>query len=297
MNPIIKIIISMIIWGSIGVFVKWVDLPSVELVFLRASIASMFLLGTKLIMSKKMNKSEKKTTYSKKDLGLLILSGILMAVNWLLLFQAYKYTTVSNSTLVYYMAPIIVVFLSPIVLKEKLTVRSVLGVLMAMGGLVLIVMNKSQEVGGNYTHSVGILYALFAAILYATIVLINKKTKGFSSYDRTFVQICISAIMLLPIVLFRGVLQISSMKVLVVVLILGIVHTGVAYLLYFSSFEKVDSQRLSILSYIDPISAVVFGVIFLNESVNFALIIGGALILISTIFSTKTKNKARVNEM
>lgn len=289
MNPIVKIVVSMIIWGSIGVFVKWVDLPSVELVFLRAAIASIFLLVTKFIMGKKRDKLGEKASYSTKDLALLILSGVLMAINWLLLFQAYKYTTVANSTLVYYMAPIIVIFLSPLVLKEKVTVRSIAGVIVAMVGLVLIVMNKPQEVGGDYTHSTGILYAFLAAVLYATIVLLNKKTKGFLSYDRTFIQICISAIVLLPIILFRGLLHISSLKVLIVVFILGIVHTGIAYLLYFSSFEKVDSQRLSILSYIDPISAVAFGVVFLNESINVSLIIGGMLILISTIFSTKTK--------
>ncbi|WP_315116404.1 DMT family transporter [uncultured Clostridium sp.] len=286
MKPDLKIILSMAIFGSIGLFVKSIDLPSIEMVFLRALIASVFLLIVKTIAKRRQREEENKEENkedNKKNVILLIISGFVMSFNWLFLFQAYKYTTVANGTLSYYAAPVIVVLLSPIVLKEKLTVKKLASAMVAMIGLALIVMNQPQSSGGNYVHSKGIAYGILAATLYATVILLNKYIKNFSSYDRTFIQIFISTLILTPIVIYRGNLYIKDINSLINILILGVVHTGVAYLLYFSGIEHVTAQRASLLSYIDPISALAYGTIFLGEPLGIYHIVGGLMIILSTL--------------
>jgi len=271
----------MIIWGSLGLFVRNISLSSLDTAFLRAIIASSFLLLFKLFSKKHINKT------SLKDLILLILSGVLIAVNWLLLFQAYKYTTIANATLCYYTAPIFVILLSPIVLKERLTLKRLFSVFISLSGLGLIISQNTSSQVSSYNHPLGFLLGISAAALYASIILINKKIINFSGVDRTVVQIFVSAIFLLPLVLYRNEIHITGMEMLLTILILGVLHTGIAYLLYFSAIEKVSAQKASLLSYIDPISAVLFGTLFLGEPISTFQALGGGLIIFSTLINIK----------
>ena len=281
MNSVIKIILSMIIWGSLGLFVRNISLSSLDTAFLRAIIASSFLLLFKLFSKKHINKT------SLKDLILLILSGVLIAVNWLLLFQAYKYTTIANATLCYYTAPIFVILLSPIVLKERLTLKRLFSVFISLSGLGLIISQNTSSQVSSYNHPLGFLLGISAAALYASIILINKKIINFSGVDRTVVQIFVSAIFLLPFILYRNEIHIKGIGMLLTILILGVLHTGIAYLLYFSAIEKVSAQKASLLSYIDPISAVLFGTLFLGEPISTFQALGGGLIIFSTLINIK----------
>lgn len=282
----VKIIAAMLIWGSIGIFVKSIKLPSIEIVFMRAAIASLFLILIKLVFYKK-DKTEKIVKYELKPVLLIILAGIVLALNWLLLFQAYKYTTLTNSTLSYYMAPVFVVLLSPFIFREKLTIKVIIAVLMAMAGLALIVSHQSQGSGINYSHIKGIMCGLMAAVLYASVVMINKSVKGFSGFDKALIQILTSAAVLLPVILYRSSLHFDSLKTLMLVLIVGVIHTAIPYVLYFSSLEHIDAQKVSLLSYIDPMSAVIFGTLILREPIGIFHAIGGALILFSTLIINK----------
>ena len=286
MKHILKIVLAMLIWGSIGVFVKNINLPSIEIVFLRAAIACVFLIFGRLILIGKTKIKDLKKGFMKEAL-ILIITGIALALNWLLLFQAYKYTTLTNATLSYYLAPVFVILLSPLFFKEKITLKNLLSIIMAMLGLALIVSHQVQAASTNYNHVKGIMFGTSAAVLYACIVLVNKSVKKFSGFDKALIQISVSAIILLPIVLYRNNLHISSTKTLIIVLILGVVHTAISYVLYFSSIEHVSAQRVSLLSYIDPLSAVIFGTLLLSEPIGIYHILGGALILISTFVSNK----------
>ena len=296
MNYLFKIVIAMLLWGSIGIFVKNIDLPSIELVFLRAIIASFVLAIYGLVIRSTKNnelmKSETTPKYKNKNIYYLIISGIAMGLNWLFLFQSYKYTTISNSTLSYYCAPIFVILLSPFILKEKFTKSKFLAVLVAMVGLFLILSNQISAYNSSYNHVKGIVYGLIAAILYASIILLNKYIKGLSGYEMTVIQISTAALVLLPFVILRHKLHISNTKTLVFVLIVGVIHTGLAYLLYFSSIKYIKAQSVAVISYIDPISALIFGAIFLKETMSTTQILGGILILLSTFFGNLDKNKA-----
>lgn len=274
MKSTIQVIISMMIWGSVGIFVRYIDIPSLEIAFLRAAVAAVFLLIFGIF-----NRRSNKSLYNRKNLLLLIASGTAIGLNWVLLFQAYKYTTISNATLSYYFAPVFVVLLSPIVLKERFTAFKLLSVFGALAGLLLILSNQTNASQGQYNHVLGMTFGIVAAVLYAGVVLLNKYIKNFSGFDMTFIQITTAALVLFPFIISRGQLHIDGLNTLLLVLIIGIVHTGIAYLIYFSAIKNIRAQSAAMLSYIDPVSAILFGTLILGESVNMIQILGGLMIL------------------
>ncbi|MGG5252389.1 DMT family transporter [Neobacillus sp. SM06] len=289
----LKLVTAMLIFGSIGVFVKNVDLPSSGIAFLRGMIGSLFLLIVSVFLK------QKKTSWEslKKNGWLLLLSGAAIGFNWIFLFQAYKYTTVSNATLSYYFAPVFVMMLAPFVLKEKLTPVKVGSILTAMIGLFLVVnLNKSGAAGGTYNHAIGILYGLSAAALYASAILMNKFIKNLSGFETTLIQLLVASLVLLPYTFFKDHLNLSgiSAQSVTFIVMLGIIHTGVAYFFYFTSLKELKGQTIAVLSYIDPISAVLIAAVFLGESMSPLQMIGGALILGSTFVSERIDMNAEM---
>jgi RarD protein len=285
----VKNVTAMLIFGSIGVFVKNIDLSSSEIALLRGIIGSLFLICASFFVRQKFSFQS-----MKENIVLLLLSGAALGINWIFLFQSYKYTTISNATLSYYFAPVFVMILAPFVLKEKLTLVKAGCISAAMIGLFLV-MNTDGGTSGAYNHPVGILYGLSAAILYASVILMNKFIKNLSGFETTLVQLMVAAIVLFPYVLLKDHLHSSSInsRSILLILILGVVHTGIAYFLYFTSFQELKGQTIAVLSYIDPISAVVFAAIFLGEGMGFIQIIGGILILGSTFLSERLEFKFR----
>ena len=284
MNGKFKFITAMLIFGSIGAFVKEIDLSSSEIAFLRGVIGSLFLICASVFLKQKISlKSIKGNSW------LLILSGAAVGLNWILLFQAYKYTTISNATLSYYFAPIFVIILAPFILKEKITILKVGCISTAMMGLFLIVYHGDSAIGASYNHVVGILYGLSAAVFYASVILMNKFIRNLSGFETTLVQLLVSAIVLFPYVFTKDTMDFSGVNLdsIIYILILGVVHTGIAYYIYFTSLQKLKGQTIAVLSYIDPISAVIIAAIFLGESMSFIQMVGGILILGSAFLSER----------
>jgi RarD protein len=288
----LKILTAMLIFGSIGPFVKKINLSSSEIALLRGVIGSIFLVCASFFVKQKLSYKS-----IKENAALLIFSGAAIGFNWILLFQSYKYTTISNATLSYYFAPIFVMILAPFVLKEKLTAVKAGCIIVAMSGLFLVVNigGSITSIGGIYNHPVGIIYGLSAAVLYASVILMNKFIKNLSGFETTLVQLMVAALVLLPYVLVNEQMNFSDVNTrsVVFILILGIVHTGIAYFLYFTSIKELKAQTIAVLSYIDPISAVIIAAIFIGESMNFIQIIGGILILGSTFFSEILEGKVQ----
>lgn len=293
----IKVLIAMLLWGSLGVFVKNISLDSVEIAFFRGIIGSVFLgivLLIRMQNNKKLNKksdessnkleAEDKNT-NKKGIIILIISGMAIGLNWVFLFNSYNYITVANATIVYYLAPVIVIFVSPIFLKEKLTLKKVLSVICAMIGLVLIV--RTGQSSGNINLTQGIINAFLAACLYASVIILNKFIKNVDDYTKTFIQLFMASMVLLPWVIFRNNILFDSIKSIILILILGIAHTGIAYCLYFSAMKDLKAQSIAILGYLDPVSSVVFSIFLLREPFSIYQLIGGVIILLSAIIAEK----------
>lgn len=280
----IKIIIAMLIWGTIGVFVREINLSSVEIAFSRAIIGSIFLLLIGILKHEKLYGIK-----LKKNLPILILSGAIMGINWILLFQSYKYTTISNATLSYYLAPVFIAVLSSFILKERLSTKKIVCILIALMGLFLILQTGEKSNNQSYNHVMGILYGASGAVLYAVVVVLNKYIKGISIFTVTLVQLLSAGIILLPFVIGEDILRLASvdMKSLIIMILLGIMHTGFAYLLYFSAIKDVEGQSIAILSYTDPIFAVFISSVFLGEPMGALQMIGGVLILCSTYVSER----------
>jgi drug/metabolite transporter (DMT)-like permease len=292
-NGNLRVVLAMALFGSIGVFVKNINLPSMEIAFLRSAIASIALImWAALFGGRKGKKGEtgiKRLFEDRKSFFYLAVSGVLLGVNWVLVFQAYKFTTLSNANLVYYFSPVFVILFSPFLFNEKLTKVKVICVLIAVGGLAMILFNQPQNTGGNYNHLLGVAYALMGGSLYAVMIFLNKKIKGVSGPDRTIVQISAAALVLLPFVLYRNAIHITDIKMLIFILIIGLVHTAFGLSLYFSAMNDVKGQNIALLSYIDPISAVIWGVLIFHDSMTAFQILGGILIMVSTYFGSRSE--------
>ena len=296
----LQLVISMSIFGTLAVFVRNISVSSGELALYRAVLAAI-LIGSYLLFSKNktnlsVNADEKTVTdnskllfgiCTKKELFLLLFSGMAMGFNWILLFEAYKYTSVSAATLSYYFAPIIVTVVCPFLFHEKLTPKQILCFVMSTLGVFLITgIPDFQNMGRD---TIGILFGLSAAVFYATVILLNKFIKNVAGIHRTFLQFLAAIVTLLPYVACTSGFHLGNLdsKGWINLLIVGLIHTGITYCLYFSSLKELPGQEAAILSYVDPLMAVVISVAILGEHISLPQIIGGILILGFAIWNEK----------
>lgn len=279
MNAKAMLSISMAIFGTLGIFTRNIAVSSGELALYRAVLAAMliavYLVGTKQKINFKA---------IKKELFLLLLSGIAMGINWILLFQAYKYTTISLATLSYYFAPVIVTAVCPVLFHEKLTRKQIVCFIMSTVGLIMI--TGIGDIGGGSDY-IGILFGLGAAVFYAAVILLNKFIKNVEGIHRTFLQFLSAIVILIPYVIMTSGVTLRNLDGIgwINLLIVGLVHTGITYCMYFSSLKELPGQKAAILSYIDPLVAVLISVIILGESMTIWQAMGGILILGFTLWN------------
>lgn len=286
----LQLILSMFIFGSIGIFVKYIAMPSSVVACARGLIGTLFLLLVVLITKNKISFCS-----IKKNFPVLFFSGAAIGFNWILLFEAYNYTSVATATLSYYFAPFFVILASPFVLKEKMSVKKVVCLLTALAGMFFVsgmVHNGLPQI----SEIKGILFGLGAAVLYASVIILNKKLKDITAYDKTIMQLLIAAVVVLPyIFITEDVSSISfNAKTVRLLVLVGIVHTGIAYAMYFNSIKNLKAQTVAVFSYIDPAVAILLSAFLLRENMDIYGIIGAVMILGSALISElpiKIKNK------
>ena len=275
-----NMILSMIIFGSIGIFVKYIALPSGIISVARGFIGCIVLVVFSLVS---------KTGLSLKDIKnnvlLLFVSGAFIGVNWMLLFESYNYTSVAVSTLCYYMAPVFMIILSVVFLNEKLSLKKIICVVVSVCGMFLI--SGVFSSGFTIKEIKGVMLALGAALLYAFVTLFNKKLAGISSSDKTIVQLFFAAVAILPYSIVKGDFNFDGVTIIQVILliIVGVIHTGFAYIMFFGSIGKLSAQTTAVLCYIDPITAVILSSILLKEKLGIFEIAGAVLIIGASLFS------------
>lgn len=274
MKAKIQNISAMAIFGTIGLFVQSISLPRAAIASVRGLVGAAILLVFCLLRKKAPDGSA-----IRKNLGLLLLSGALMGFNWVFLFEAYRHSTVAVGTLCYYLAPVFVTLVSPLVLKEKLTAKKALCVLVALLGMVPV--SGILSAGFEPSQLKGVAFGVGAAALYASVVLLNKKLSGISAMDRTVVQLAAGGIVPIPyLLLTTGLAGLTCpTKGLVMLAIVAVVHTGIAYVLYFGSLADLPAQSAAVLSYLDPVIAVVLSVLVLKEAVTPLTLLGAVMIL------------------
>lgn len=280
-NAKISLISAMAIFGTIGIFRKYIPLPSGIVACARGVFGVAFLLTFIKLKKIKMDFES-----IKKHLKILVLSGAFIGLNWVLLFESYRYTSVAVATLCYYMAPIFVIVVSPILLKEKLTPKKTICVAVALVGMIFV---SGVLDGGilDISELKGVLFGLGAAALYASVVMMNQKLRAVPTYDKTIMQLAIAAAVLVPYILFAEDLSavVLTPLITVMVLIVGVVHTGIAYAMYFGSMNDLKAQTVALFSYIDPIVAIILSALFLKEPMTVYSVIGAVLVLGATLIS------------
>ncbi len=280
---------AMVIFGTIGIFRRYIPLSSGLVALVRGAVGVLFLLLMLCVRRRKLSGEG-----IKRNLWLLLISGGLIGFNWILLFEAYSYTSVATATLCYYMAPIFVTLAAPIVLRERLTTGKLLLSLVALVGMILVsdVLNVGISAAGELR---GILLGLSAAALYATVILLNKKLVDVSAYDRTVMQLGSAAVVLFPYVLLTEEWSavVLTWPTALLLLTVGIVHTGVAYAMYFGAMRDLPAQTVAIFSYVDPILAVILSAAVLGEPMGIGAIVGGILILGTTFVGELAEGKKK----
>ena len=282
----LKLIIALLIYGTIGVVRKNIPYPSSFIAFVRAAIGFLFLLCFRVVTRTWIDRAA-----VKRNLKTLLLSGALLGFNWLLLFEAYNYTSVAVATVCYYMSPVFLTLASPL-LGERLTARKLGCVAVAL--LVMVLVSGVLETGLYGLK--GIILGLVSAVTYAVIVMLNKTLKDISAGDRTIMQLGISSIVMLPYVLLTenvAALEFTFAPVMLL-LVAGIIHTGFAYTLYFGGIAGIPAQTAAVLSYIDPITAILLSVVLLREDMSAVSAIGCVLVIGAMLVSEIEPKKKKI---
>lgn len=271
----------MVIYGTIGIFRRYIPLSSGLLACARGFIGAIFLLGLLAVRKRPFDRASVGNRWVP-----LLVSGALIGVNWIFLFEAYNYTTVATATLCYYMQPVIVILASPLLFRESLPPRKILCVALALVGMVLV---SGVPEGGlpRLGEARGVLYGLAAAALYATVVLMNKLIQGVGTYEKTILQLSAAAVVLVPYLAVTedfSALALTPFAV-AMVLVVGVVHTGIAYGLYFGSMDGLRAQTVALMSYIDPVTAILLSALLLREPMTPLGVLGAVLVLGSTVVS------------
>ena len=272
---------SMAIFGAIGLVRRLIPLPSSVIAMARGLIGGAAILLVLLARGKRV---------SLRALGgeglWLALAGVLLGFNWILLFEAYRYTTVAIATLCYYMAPILVVLVSPLLFHERITAKKAVCVLLALVGMLLVSGVLRADGGGGDAR--GVLFGLGAALFYAGIVLTNKKVTRTDGLTRTVIQLLTAGVVLVPYVLLTEDLSALTLTPYTVgmLLVAGLVFTALTYTMYFSAIPGLRAQTAALGSYIDPVVAVLISALVLHEPMTALDWLGAALVLGATAVST-----------
>lgn len=276
----LKFSLAMTVFGTIGLFVRLIPFPSAVISMCRGFFGAVFL-ALFIVFAKKPFSIES----IKANIINLLISGALLGFNWILLFESYKYTTVAKATLCYYMAPVMVIFISPFVFKEKITLKKGICIIVSLIGM-LLVSGVFEEKTGNKNETVGILLSLLSAVIYTVIIVLNKKLKSIGAFERTVMQLFVCGAVMLIYSSFTGDILKPEFTALGIILmaVVCIVHTGIAYLIYFGTMEKLNAQSIAILSYIDPVVAVVLSS-FIEKPMTGYGVIGAVLIIVASAIS------------
>lgn len=271
---------AMVIFGTLGPFVRNIPVSSGELALYRAAMAALVIALYLLAARRQVDWAA-----VRRELVLLLASGAAMGVNWILLFQAYQHTTVSVATLSYYFAPVIVTAACPLLFHEKLSSRQLLCFVMSTAGLILVI--GLADLDGGQANRTGVLFALGAAVLYAAVILLNKYIRRTTGICRTLFQLLAAVLVLIPYVAGTSGVTLGGLNSTgwACLLVVGLVHTGIAYCLYFSALGQLPGQEAAILSYMDPLVAVLISVWVLGEPMAPTQLLGGALILGFTLWN------------
>ena len=285
----LQLLFTMMLFGTIGTLSRFINMPSSIICFARAFLGAILIFTVISLRKQSLDREA-----IKRNIGWLTLSSVLMCANWICQFEAFKYTTIATSTLCYYMQPIFYILAGAVVLKERLSPKKVICVLVAFGGMIFV--SGVLETGLHLSELKGVIFGVTGGFFYSMVVLINKYMKDISPVNTTIVQMALVSVIMLPYSAATGALsEVTSaggvtLTGIICLIVLGFLHTGIAYIIYFDAVNKLPTQTVGIISYIDPVEAILLSAFFLHEPLTVFTIIGAVMILGATAFSELTDN-------
>lgn len=288
----LKVIYSACAWGTMGLFIRYIDLPTSVIACVRGIVGAIFLYILYAITTKTFKLDYKSIWQNKVS---LLISGMALGINWILLFEAYRHTSLAIATLFYYLAPVIVIIASTFIYQERLNRSKIICVIFSLVGMALISGIFDGNIGNGYGLS-GMIFALLAAIFYATVTVSAKKTKNLSALTETTIKLIIASIITIPYNILTvdfGTLKPTGFMLFMLIM-LGITHTGGAFATYFSALHYLPNQTVALLTYLDPVVAVLVSVVILRENTSFLEIIGAIILIGTLILYEITSNKKAV---
>ena len=285
----LQLIFTMLLFGTIGTLSRYINMPSSIICLGRAFFGVITIL---ILLAARREKPDAEAIGRNK--WWLLLSSAFMCCNWICQFEAYKHTTIATGTLCYYMQPVFYILAGAVVLKEKLTAKKLICVAVAFCGMILV--SGVLQIGFHISELKGVIFGVSGGFFYAMVVLINKYMKDISPVNTTVMQLALVSLMMLPYSAATGAFSEASITAvgIICLLILGVLHTGIGYIIYFDAVNKLPTQTVGILSYIDPVEAVLLSAFFLKEPINIFTIIGAVMILGAAAVSELTGNSETV---
>lgn len=275
-KPYFKYLLSLLMFGTNGIVASHIALTSYEIVLFRTLIGSLLLIALFFLTKQKFS-----LHHPKRSFLFLVLSGIAMGASWMFLYEAYQQIGVSIASLMYYCGPVILMALSPVLFKETLAWPKLVGFITVFFGVFLINMQLLHQEKTGW----GLFCGGMSAVTYAFMVIFNKKAKGITGLENSMLQLLTA---FLTVALFMVLKQGFYIQVeagdWIPILWLGLLNTGIGCYLYFSSIGHLPVQTVSILGYLELLSAVVFSILFLNEALQPLQLLGASLILGGAVF-------------
>ena len=275
-------ILSMLIFGTNGILVHHISLASSQIILMRTLIGGLLLTLIVLL------RGGFDRAGIRADLLPLLLGGSVLGLNWVALFEAYRQLNVSLATLIYYVGPILVLLFSPVLFREKLNSRKITSVVLVAVGLVCI----SGSIALRGMSMRGLLTAVVSALFYAAVIIFNKRITHTGGMQTAALELDIAFVIVLIYMMLTVGPPHPAVSDIPWIAVIGLVNTGLAYLLYFSGLQKLPAQSAALISYVDPVSALVFSALFLHETMTPVQILGAVLIIGGAVFGElKSRNQ------
>lgn len=275
LNPYLEVIFAAAIWGSSGVFIKYLNLPATTMSFFRVIVPTLIITVYFLIKKKKLFKGDNK---------LMLFASLLNAIRMFLYFVAYIYTSIGNAVIMLYTWPIFAAIFGFFILKEKITKRGIFLMMLAFAGIVFVYLNKEFSFADN--DFIGMTAMLISAFVYSlSFIIFKKESEKYSKWETIFYQNLVGCFLFLPFLFINKPLpNLNQVSVVTVyALLIGMVGFG----LFFSALKKIKASTASSLSYFEVVSAILFGIIFFKEVLTWNVVVGGLMIVVSTILMRK----------
>ncbi|SDQ81404.1 DMT family transporter [Paraburkholderia tuberum] len=217
--------------------------------------------------------------FSWKMLGLALLGGAAIVVNWVLLFAAYSRASISMATAVYNTQPFMLVGLGALVFRERISASTIAWLVVAFVGLVFVVKVEPAVLAVPGQYLVGVAYAVGAAAMYAVSSIITKRLKGTPPHLLALIQVSLGVLLLAPFVRFDALPANGAQWLELVVL--GVVHTGLMYVLLYGAIQKLPTSMTGALSFIYPVVAIIVDRLAFGQTLAWIQVLGAALILLA----------------